>query len=111
MKDMTNVMSKFLNLGMSVDDVIVRSTWHPAREIKREDLGNLAVGSVADVAVLRLVKGDFGFVDVSGARMAGNQKLICELTLKDGKVVYDLNGITHDDWQKTAATPASSRRQ
>jgi dihydroorotase len=111
MKDMTNVMSKFLNLGMPVEEVIIRSTWHPAREIKREELGNLSVGSPADVAVLRLVKGDFGFVDVSGARMSGNQKLICELTLKDGKVVYDLNGITHDDWQKTSSAPATAGRR
>lgn len=100
MKDMLNVMSKFLSLGMSLDDVVVRSTWHPAREIHREELGNLAVGSVADVAVLRVVKGDFGFVDVNGARNNGSQKLVCELTLKGGKVVYDLNGITREDWRK-----------
>src|SRR2546428_68169 len=93
MKDMLNVMSKFINMGMSVDDVIVRSTWHPAREIKREELGNLSVGAAADLAVLRLEKGDFGFVDVAGARMKGTQKLVCELTARDGKVVYDLNGI------------------
>ena len=44
-----------------------------AREIKREELGNLAVGAPADVAVLRLVKGDFGFIDVNGDRMSGNR--------------------------------------
>src|SRR5205823_12777551 len=80
MKDMLNVMSKFLNMGMALDDVIVRSTWHPAREIKREEFGNLSVGAPADVAVLRVEKGNFGFVDVAGARMKGTQKLICELT-------------------------------
>jgi dihydroorotase len=111
MKDMANVMSKFLNLGMSVDDVVVRSTWNPAREIKREDLGNLSVGSVADIAVLRLLKGDFGFIDVSGARMSGNQKLICELTVKGGKVVYDLNGLASDDWQKVTASGGERRRR
>jgi dihydroorotase len=99
MKDMLNVMSKFLALGMSLDDVIVRSTWHPARQIKRDELGNLSVGAPADVAVLRLVKGNFGFVDVYGARASGNEKLIAELTLRGGKVVYDLNGITSEDWQ------------
>ena len=100
MKDMLNVMSKFLALGMSLDDVIVRSTWNPAREIKREELGNLAVGAPADIAVLRLIKGDFGFIDVYGARMKGNQKLACELTVKGGKIVYDLNGISREDWDK-----------
>ncbi len=100
MKDMLNVMSKFLNIGMSLDDVVARSTWNPAREIKHDELGNLSVGAPADVAVLRLVHGDFGFVDVDGARMRGNQKLECELTVRDGRVVYDLNGITREDWDK-----------
>ncbi len=100
MKDMLNVMSKFLNIGMSLDDVVARSTWNPAREIKHEELGNLSVGAPADVAVLRLEHGEFGFVDVNGARMRGNQKLECELTVRDGRVVYDLNGITREDWDK-----------
>jgi dihydroorotase len=100
MKNMLNVMSKFLNIGMPLDDVIARSTWNPAHEIKREELGHLSVGAPADVAVLRLDHGDFGFVDVNGARMRGNQKLICELTVRNGKVVYDLNGITREDWDK-----------
>ena len=100
MKNMLNVMSKFLNIGMPLDDVIARSTWHPAREIKQEGLGNLSVGAPGDVSVLKLEHGDFGFVDVYGARMRGSQKLICELTVRDGKVVYDLNGITREDWDK-----------
>jgi dihydroorotase len=99
MKDMLNVMSKFLALGMSLDDVVKISTWNPARQIKQEQLGNLSVGSPADVAVLRLEKGQFGFVDSFGARMKGNQKLTCEMTLRDGKVVYDLNGLARPDWQ------------
>jgi dihydroorotase len=100
MKDMLNVMSKFLNMAMPVADVIARSTWNPAREIRQEQLGNLSVGSPADIAVIRVVKGDFGFVDVNGAKMRGAQKFVCELTLRDGKVVYDLNGITREDWDK-----------
>jgi dihydroorotase len=100
MKDMLNVMSKFLNMGMSVDEVVARSTWHPAREIKREEFGNLSVGAPADVAVLRLDKGDFGFIDTFGARMKGTQKLACELTVRGGLVVYDLNGLTREDWSK-----------
>ncbi len=98
MKDMLNVMSKFLNLGVSLDDVIRMSTSNPAHEIKHDELGNLSVGSDADVAVLRLEKGNFGFVDTNGARMAGNEKLTCELTVRDGRVVWDLNGISREDW-------------
>lgn len=100
MKDMLNVMSKFLNLGVSLDDVIRMSTSNPAHEIKHDELGNLSVGSDADVAVLHLEKGHFGFVDTYGARMAGNEKLICELTVRDGRVVWDLNGITREDWTR-----------
>jgi dihydroorotase len=100
MKDMLNVMSKFLNMGMPVADVIARSTWNPAREIRREELGHLTPGSGADVAVLRLERGDFGFVDSAGRRLRGNQKLVAELTIRNGRVVWDLNGITREDWDR-----------
>jgi dihydroorotase len=98
MMDMLNVMDKFLALGMPLDDVIRRSTWNPAREIQREELGHLSVGAPADVAVLKLDNGNFGFTDFYGARMAGKQRLVCELTVRNGKVVYDLNGLTRPDW-------------
>jgi dihydroorotase len=100
MKDMLNVMSKFLNMGMPLEDVILRSSWNPAREIKREELGHLSVGALADIAVLRLEQGNFGFVDSWGARMKGTRRLLCELTVHDGLVVWDLNGITREDWDK-----------
>jgi dihydroorotase len=98
MKSMLNVMSKFLNMGMSLDDVIACSTWHPARQIHHEELGHLTVGAVADVAVLRLVHGNFGFVDSAGLRLRGDQKLVGELTLRAGKIVWDLNGVSAEDW-------------
>ncbi len=98
MKDMLNVMSKFLALGLSLDEVILRSTWNPARQIRHEELGNLTVGSPADIAVLRLESGRFGFTDMYGARLDGSRKLICELTVRSGKVVYDLNGISRPEW-------------
>jgi dihydroorotase len=98
MKDMLNVMGKFLAMGLSLDDVVARSTWNPAREIRHEELGHLSAGAPADIAVLRLEKGNFGFVDMYGARLKGTDKLTCELTLRDGKAVYDLNGITRPDW-------------
>ncbi|MDQ2773908.1 MAG: amidohydrolase/deacetylase family metallohydrolase [Acidobacteriota bacterium] len=103
MKDMLNVMDKFLALGLSVDDVIVRSTWNPAHEIHHDELGNLSVGSPADVAVLRVSDGDFGFTDMYGARMRGNKKFVCEMTVRTGKVVYDLNGISRPDWKTLPA--------
>jgi dihydroorotase len=98
MKDMLNVLSKFLAMGMSVDAVIACATWHPAREIHHEELGHLSIGSGADVAVLRLVDGDFGFIDSANRRFRGKQKLVAELTLRDGRVVWDLNGMNSEDW-------------
>jgi dihydroorotase len=98
MKDMLNVMDKFLAMGLSLDDVMLRSTWNPAKEIGHEELGHLSPGAVADIGVFRVEKGSFGYVDMYGARLKGTQKLSAELTLRDGKVVYDLNGITRPDW-------------
>ena len=111
MKDMLNVMDKFLAMGLSLDDVMLRSTWNPAREINHEELGHLSPGAVADVAVLRLEKGNFGFVDMYGARLKGTQKLAAELTLRDGKVVYDLNGITRPDWNTLPKRLQADRRR
>lgn len=101
MKDIVNVMSKFLNMGMPLDEVILKSTWNPAKEIHREKFGHLTVGAVADVAVFRLDRGDFGFVDSDGFVMKGNQRLSCEMTLLDGKVMFDLNGRSGEPWEKT----------
>lgn len=100
MKDMLNVMSKFINLGMKVNDVIAKSTQNPAAEINHKELGNLSVGSTADVAVLRIERGKFGFVDSLGGRFQGKEMFACELTVRNGLIVWDLNGIAREDWQK-----------
>ena len=104
MKDMLNVMSKFLAMGLPLDQVIVKSTWNPAKAIRREDLGHLSVGAVADIAVLRLEKGKFGFVDGVTARLDGTQKLTGEVTVRNGRVVYDLNGLTREAWDRLPAS-------
>ncbi|MEP6593885.1 MAG: amidohydrolase family protein, partial [Acidobacteriota bacterium] len=103
MKDMLNVMDKFMAMGLSIDDVVARSTWNPAREIGQEALGNLSVGAPADVAILRVERGHFGLVDMNGARMDAAERLRCELTVRDGKVVYDLNGISKPEWRTLPA--------
>ncbi len=100
MKDMLNIMSKFLNMGMSLQDVVARSTWAPAVYIQKEELGHLSVGAGADIALLKLQEGDFGFADTKGWKINGNKKLECELTLREGKIVWDLNGISMSEWEK-----------
>jgi dihydroorotase len=100
MKDQLNVMSKFLNMGMSLYDVVAASTWKPAQIIRCDQIGHLSAGALADVAVLRLEKGQFAFVDSYGARMDGTERLANELTIASGRVVYDLNGRTHERWDR-----------
>ena len=98
MKNMLNVASKFLNMGMPLNQVIARCTWNPAKEIRREEFGHLTPGAVADIAALRLEKGSFGFVDSARLRMNGTQKLVAEMTIKSGQVMWDLNGIASPVW-------------
>ncbi|MEO9894471.1 amidohydrolase/deacetylase family metallohydrolase [Aurantibacter sp.] len=100
MKDIVNIMSKFLNMDMPVADIIAATTWNSAKAIKREELGHLSKGAVADVTILNVREGDFGFIDTKGKRMMGDKKLECELTIRDGKVVYDLNGLAAEPWSK-----------
>ncbi len=104
MKDMSNVMSKFLAMGMSLQDVILRTTWNPAKVIKRQDLGHLSVGTEADIAVFNLKKGSFGYMDVRRTKISGTEKLEAELTIRAGRVVWDLNGISVPAWEMPAIT-------
>src|ERR1700744_1748458 len=64
-KDLLNVASKMMAIGLSLKEVVAEMTWHPARQIRREELGNLSPGSIADVAVLSLQTGKFGFTDMN----------------------------------------------
>ena len=97
--DMLNSMSKLLCMGMSLNETIYRSTVTPAREIGHPELGTLSIGAEADIAVLRLDQGDFGYVDCGGARMNGKQRLGCEMTIRAGEIVYDINGRAAPQWQ------------
>lgn len=93
MKDILSVMSKFHQMGMDLPSVIKAATWSAAVVIQREELGHLSVGAGADVAILRLREGDFGFFDYTGYKVKGTKKLECEMTIREGRIVYDLNGI------------------
>lgn len=97
-KDILNVASKMMAIGQSLQEVVAGMTATPARQIKREDLGNLSPGSVADIAVISIQKGSFGYIDMVNTKVTGTQRLVAELTLKDGKIVYDLNGLESLAW-------------
>jgi dihydroorotase len=93
--DMPNVMSKMMLLGMSLEDVILRSTVNPAREIgKYPEIGTLGTGKTADIAVLENQNGVFAFKDAWPAKKLGTHRLDCVLTIRDGKIVYDRDGRT-----------------
>jgi dihydroorotase len=91
MQDMPTTMSKFLAMGMPLKEVVRASTWTPAQLIKRAELGHLTVGAPADVAVWNLMSGKFGYADAAGGRVGGTQRLLCELTLRDGRIAWDYN--------------------
>ena len=109
MKDMTTTMSKVLSLGVPLATVIRMSTVNAAVCMRRPDVGRLSPGAGADVAVLRVDTGQFGYQDARGARLTGKQKLICEMTLRDGKLVWDLNGRAGEAWDKYYARPENRR--
>ena len=100
MKDLTNVLSKFMAMGMSLKEVIARCTWAPAQVINREKLGHLTVGSEADIAVFSIREGKFGFLDIRNTKLEASKKLETELTIRAGKVVWDLNGISAPTWNE-----------
>ena len=91
MKDQLNVMSKFMSMDMTLANVVKASTWSAAKAIRHLELGHLSVGAIADVTVLNVREGKFGFYDVARYKNEGKNLLECEMTIKDGNVVYDLN--------------------
>lgn len=101
MKTMENIMGLFMATGMPLKEVIAASTWHPAQAIKREELGNLSQGSVADIAIFKINDGKFGW-PVRGGKFEGNQRFQTEMTLRSGNIVYDLDGIS----QPAGPTPS-----
>lgn len=101
MKDMANLLSKSLALGLSWPEVVEAATWRPAQVIDRQDLGHLSAGAVADVAVFRIEEGDFGYVDVRRRSLRGTQRVRAELTIRAGSVAWDLNGLAATPWDET----------
>lgn len=95
---MQQCMSKFLNMGMPLPEVIWRSTSRPAELIRRPELGTLSLGAEADLAIFKLHQGSFSFSDCGRARLSGSQKLECVFTLRAGEVVFDPSGMSMPEW-------------
>ena len=97
--DMITTMSKIMALGVPLEDVIRRSTQSAARAIRRPELGTLAVGQEADIAVIELRKGRFGYTDCGRAKIVANTKLENRMTVRAGRIVYDPEGLSMVEWQ------------
>lgn len=104
MMDMQTTMSKFLAMGMPLDEVIKASTWNPAQQIHREELGHLTPGAVADIAGFRIVQGNHRYRDASNGVLEGPQRLFCELTLREGRIVWDWNSVEGVDYRSLPQT-------
>jgi dihydroorotase len=100
MLSLPNVMNKILALGVPLNEVIRESTTNPATEIGHSELGQLSVGSVADITVLRVDRGTFGYADLAGGKVEGTQRIVPEMTIRAGKVVFDLNARTAVPWRE-----------
>src|SRR5262250_2259324 len=81
-----NVMSKFLNLGIPLEEVVARATWEPAKIINRvPGLGTLQTGAPADISIFDVVDGSVEFVDTRNNKRTGTKKLVPWLTVKGGR--------------------------
>ena len=76
--DQTTTLSKFLCLGLSLNEVIAATTVNAASALRRPELGSLAPGSVGDATILSLKSGRFDYVDAVGEVLTGDQKLVSE---------------------------------
>jgi len=91
MQDMPTTISKLLAMGMPPVEAVRASTWTPAQMISRPELGHLSVGATADIAVWQVLKGEFGYADASGAGIKGKERLLCDMTLRAGRIVWNYN--------------------
>lgn len=85
MFDLPTTLSKFLNLGMSLPEVIACATSRPAAAIRRPDIGTLKLGSAADIALWRIEEGSYTFCDVEMSPRVGDRRLVNVLTMVDGQ--------------------------
>ena len=98
--EMMTTLSKFLNMGVPIEQLFERVTVRPAKAIKRPDLATLREGGLADIAVIEMQRGQFGFLDGDHTRLRGDRRLRAVLTVRKGEVVWDSEGLSHTDWTK-----------
>ena len=83
--DQVTTLSKFLCMGMPLNDVIASTTVNAAMALKRPELGSFKPGSVGDATILSIQQGAFDYVDVVGEHMTGDKKIVSEGVVIGGK--------------------------
>lgn len=97
---MDNVMSKYLCMGMSFEEIIFRTTQRPAQIIHHTELGTLSTGSCADIALFRIREGNFSYADGGRARIDGDRKIECAGTFRAGELVYNPDAMGMPKWEE-----------
>lgn len=97
--NLTHVMSKYLSMGMTMEEVIFRTTKRPAEVIGYTELGDLRINGCADIAVLKVQEGQFGYADSGHARMNGSRRLECVMTIREGTIVFDPMALAMPLWE------------
>ena len=82
------VLSKYLDFGMSLEQVLDAAVTRPAELIGRPELASMTVGTPADVAIFELRKKPVSYFDVNGNTFDGTQVLVPMMTFKDGECMY-----------------------
>ncbi|MGH9664092.1 MAG: amidohydrolase family protein, partial [Bryobacteraceae bacterium] len=103
MMDMPTMLSKFMALGMPLRDIVQSATWNPAQIVQHPELGHLTPGATADIAVWRVIEGRFGFADAYGGKIDGRQRLICDLTVSAGEIVWNWDALGCQDYRELGA--------
>lgn len=83
--DQVTTMSKFLCLGMTLPEVVRRSTINAALALQRPGYGSLKVGSLGDATILSVRDGTFDYVDTTGERLAGDRRIVSEGVVLKGR--------------------------
>jgi dihydroorotase len=98
--NMMAVLSRYVNLSLNIEQLVELTTANPARAIHHPELGTLSEGAVADIALIALERGVFEYRDSSGGKLAADRRLRCVLTVRDGAIVWDSDGLSAPDTVK-----------
>jgi dihydroorotase len=106
--DMPNCISKMMLLGMSLQEAVLRSTVTPAKAISKfPEIGTLGEGRIADLAVVRMEHGVFAFKDAWGMKRMGTRRMRAVMTIRDGEIVFDEDGLAFPVWTEAGAYAAA----